>query len=136
MSHASFVPVRAEPRNRTLLRGVRRSLRGSANCVLPLPNREADDPHEDRQCEASDQGRPRHLIAQRRVEAVARVPNDMTNPPDKVMEKRPSDNETGRLARSNDPIKSENIAKVEASAEAAMRNQARVPARQNRGRRR
>jgi hypothetical protein len=26
MSHASFVPMRAEPRNRTLLRGVRKSL--------------------------------------------------------------------------------------------------------------
>ena len=35
MSHASFVPMRAEPRNRTLLRGVRRSLGWSANCVLP-----------------------------------------------------------------------------------------------------
>src|ERR1700728_1724839 len=91
MSHASLVPVRAEPRNRTLLRGLRRSLGWSANCVPPLPNRQAYDPHEDRQREASDQGRPRHLIAQRRVEAVARVPNDMTKAPDEVVEERPGD---------------------------------------------
>src|SRR5579863_2932461 len=83
--------MRAEPRNRTRPRGVRRSLALSAIADAPLPDGVAHAPNDDGQRKASDQRRPRHLIAQGRIQPITGVPHDMANAADEMMEERPGE---------------------------------------------
>src|SRR5271165_5248860 len=98
MSHASVVPDRAEPRNRTRASGVRRPEGWSVIRGTPLPDRIADRPGDQRQDDPADQRRPRQLIAHRGVHAVARVPDEMPDATDKVVKQRPGETEKNEPA--------------------------------------
>src|SRR5271165_5799648 len=93
MSHASVVPERAEPRNRTRDKGVRKPDGVSTMRVSTSPDGVADRPDDDCQNEAADQGRPGQLISHRRVHAVASVPDEMPNAADEVVKEGPGEAE-------------------------------------------
>ena len=123
MNHASVVPrarraEKADPPERSAQIVWMIGHRGA-----PLADGVAYAPDDDGQRKTADQGRPRHLFAQGRVQAVAGVPDDMANAADQVMKQRPGETEQDQPADER-LENSEKAANVAASAEAAMRNQA------------
>src|SRR5208337_574021 len=64
----------------------------------PLADGVAYAPDDDGQRKTTDQSRPRRLIAQGCIQAVARVPSDMANAADEVMKERPGENEQDEAA--------------------------------------